>query len=226
MILIFISLSFFLRISSKPLPPSEDSESIGKRLTAGIKFVFANELILTAISLDLFAVLFGGAIALLPIYASEILNVGAKGLGFLRACPGIGAIMMMIWLAYHPIRKNAGRKMLWAVSGFGLTIILFGISENFWLSSVLLILSGVFDSISVIVRHNLIHLKTPEYLKGRVSAVNSIFIGSSNELGAFESGTLAGIIGTVTAVVTGGVITLVITGIAAWKVKQLRTLEL
>lgn len=225
-VLIGMALFLFLFIAQKPLPPSLEELGVKERLMAGIKFVFNNELILSAISLDLFAVLFGGAVALLPIYADTILHVGAEGLGFLRAAPGIGAVLMVVFLAYSPVKKNAGKKMLWAVAGFGLCIIVFGISTNFWISMVALILSGAFDSISVIVRSNLVHRLTPEHMKGRVSAVNNIFIGSSNELGSFESGALAKLIGVVPTVVVGGITTLLVVGITTVKAKKLKYLEL
>jgi MFS family permease len=208
------------------VPSGEEITSIKNRLVAGIKFVFHNQEILTAISLDLFAVLFGGAVALLPVYASEILKVGAEGLGILRAAPGIGAVVMMVVLAHFPIRKNAGTKMLWAVAAFGICIIVFGLSTNFWLSMIVLALGGAFDSISVIVRNTLIHKLTPENMKGRVSAVNNIFVGSSNELGAFESGAAATLIGVVPAVVAGGAVTLVVVVFSALKAKKLKNLDL
>jgi predicted MFS family arabinose efflux permease len=165
-------------------------------------------------------------VALLPVFASEILKTGPEGLGFLRAAPGVGAVLMVIFLAYSPIRKKAGKKMLYAVAGFGLCMILFALSEIFWISIALLIISGALDSISVIVRSNLIHTLTPENMKGRVSAVNNIFIGSSNELGAFESGVMARLIGVVPSVIFGGAMTLMIVGITSVKAKELRELDL
>jgi MFS family permease len=225
-VLLLLSLIQFSFIRNKPLPEFNDDSTVTERLFAGIKFVFKNELILSAISLDLFAVLFGGALALLPIFASDILKVGAEGLGFLRAAPGIGAVLTVTFLAYFPIKKNAGKKMLLAVAAFGVCMILFGLSTNFWLSMTLLILSGAFDSISVLVRSNLVHTLTPEHMKGRVSAVNNFFIGSSNELGAFESGSVAAMIGIVPAVVSGGLITLLVVGFTAYKAKNLIKLDL
>lgn len=224
--LLLSALFLFLFIKSRPVPESTETAGMVERLSVGIKFVFQNQLILTAISLDLFAVLFGGAVALLPIYASDILKVGAEGLGLLRAAPGIGAVIMMIILAYVPIKKDAGKKMLWAVAAFGICIIVFGLSTYFWLSMIMLILSGAFDSISVIVRNTLIHKLTPESMKGRVSAVNSVFVGSSNELGSFESGVLAKVAGTVSAVVIGGMVTLGVVGFTALKAKKLQDLDL
>jgi MFS family permease len=226
-LLILSGLILFSFIASKPLPVQiNDEQGVKDRLMAGIRFVFSNKLILSAISLDLFAVLFAGAVALLPVFASEILKTGPEGLGFLRAAPGLGAVLMVIFLAYSPIRKKAGKKMLYAVTGFGLCMILFALSEIFWISIVLLVISGALDSISVIVRSNLIHTLTPENMKGRVSAVNNIFIGSSNELGAFESGVMARLIGVVPSVIFGGTMTLMIVGITSVKAKELRELDL
>src|SRR5687767_3551716 len=183
-----LGLFLALGIAKKPLPPESEEQGILEKIRAGLRFVFNNQLILSAISLDLFAVLFGGAVALLPIFASDILNTGPGGLGFLRAAPAIGAVMMALFMAHYPLKRKAGLKMLYSVAGFGACMILFGLSSNFWLSLFLLFLSGVFDSISVIIRSTLIQTLTPEHMKGRVSAVNNIFIGSSNEIGAFESG--------------------------------------
>jgi hypothetical protein len=199
--LIFSAFILFSQIVAKPLPETPQQFQIREGLLTGIRFVFNNRLILTAMSLDLFAVLFGGAIALLPIFASDILQAGPQGLGFLRAAPAIGSILIGLYLTHHPIGKNAGKKMLMAVAGFGICMILFGISTNYYLSLILLFLSGIFDSISVIVRHTLMQTLIPEHLKGRVSSVNSIFVGSSNEIGAFESGLTANLMGAATSVI-------------------------
>ncbi len=220
------ALVFFGLIAAKPLPQNEGKLSIKESLLSGIKFVFGNQIILGAISLDLFAVLFGGAIALLPIFVADILKSGAESYGFLRAAPAIGSVLMALFLAHKPITHNAGRKMLLCVAGFGVCIILFGISKSYWFSLTLLALSGMFDSISVIIRSTLIHTFTPEYMKGRVSAVNNIFVGSSNEIGSFESGLAARILGVVPSVVFGGCMTLLVVGITALKAKKLRDLHL
>ena len=224
-LLVAASLGFYLSIPKKPLPPVSAEQGIVEKIKAGLRFVFNNQIVLSAISLDLFAVLFGGAVALLPIFAGEILKVGPEGLGFLRAAPAIGALLMAFFITHNPIRKNMGKILLWCVAGFGLSMIGFGLSTDFWLSMGLLIMSGMFDSVSVIVRSTLIHTLTPENMKGRVSAVNSIFIGSSNEIGAFESGFAAKLMGVVTSVVFGGMMTLGVVGITAVKADKLRKLH-
>ncbi|MCJ8164807.1 MFS transporter [Pontibacter sp. E15-1] len=224
--LVLLSLIAFSFIGAKPLPVNSNPQNMLDSLRSGIRFVFGHQIILSAISLDLFAVLFGGAVALLPIFASDILQTGPQGLGFLRAAPAVGSVLMAVILAYRPILANAGKKMLWCVAGFGACIVLFGLSTSFWFSLVLLALSGAFDSISVIIRSTLIHTLTPEYMKGRVSSVNNIFVGSSNEIGAFESGLTARLMGVVPAVLFGGVMTLVVVGITALKADKLRALSM
>jgi MFS family permease len=181
--------------------------------------------VLSAISLDLFAVLFGGAVALLPVFAKDILHTGPAGLGILRLAPSIGAMLMAIYITHYPIKKNIGKKLLLCVAGFGFCMVGFGLSTNFWLSIFVLMLSGGFDSVSVIVRSTLIHTLTPENMKGRVSAVNSIFIGSSNEIGAFESGSVAKLMGVVRSVVFGGIMTLVVVAVTSLKAKKLVKLD-
>jgi MFS family permease len=224
--LMLTSLLLFMSIASRPLPAREGERlRLSESVLSGVKFIFANQIVLAALSLDLFAVLFGGAVALLPIFAKDILHTGPDGLGYLRAAPAVGSVLMAVWLTYSPLRR-AGRKLLWAVAGFGLATIGFALSKSFALSLFLLFLTGIFDSVSVIVRSTLIHTYTPEYMKGRVSAVNNIFIGSSNEIGAFESGAAAKLMGTVTSVVFGGLMTLVVVGITAWKADKLRELEI
>jgi MFS family permease len=223
--LVFMGLMLALNVSNKPLPPTTQEEGIVEKIKAGLRFVFHNKTVLGAISLDLFAVLFGGAIALLPIFADEILHVGPVGLGFLRAAPGVGAVLMAVYIMHHPIRKNMGKILFCCVAGFGVCMILFGLSTNFWLSLFVLMMSGVFDCVSVIIRGTLLQTLTPENMKGRVSAVNHIFIGSSNEIGMFESGVAARLLGTVPSVVFGGCMTLLVVGIVSWKSKALRALQ-
>ena len=179
-------------------------------LLAGIRYIHRNPVIMGAISLDLFAVLLGGATALLPIYAKDILHVGPTGLGVLRAAPGVGALAMSLYLARHPPRRRVGRQMFAAVAAFGIATIVFGLSASFPLSLVALALLGASDMVSVVIRASLVQLKTPDAMRGRVSAVNSVFIGSSNQLGEFESGLTAAWFGTVPSVVIGGVGTLVV----------------
>jgi MFS family permease len=210
--LIFIGISIlsFVFIASKPLPAREKKETLMQSLSGGIKFVFSNQLILGALSLDLFAVLFGGAVAMLPAYADKILFVGPMELGFLRASPAIGAIFTAIILAYKPIKKNAGRNLFINVGLFGIATILFAYSTNYYLSLFFLFLTGAFDNVSVVIRHTILQLSTPDEMRGRVSAVNSIFIGSSNEIGGFESGLTARLMGLVRSVAFGGIMTVLI----------------
>lgn len=198
------------QIEKKPILNPKIGEPVMQSLTEGIKFVFNNKTVLGAITLDMVAVLFGGAIALLPIFAQDILKVGPEGFGFLRAAPAVGAFLTMIITAYVPLSKNAGLKLLAAIFAFGICIIVFGLSTIFWVSLIVLFFSGVFDGISVVIRQTILQLKTPDHMRGRVSAVNSMFVGSSNELGAFESGLTAKLMGTVTAVVFGGSMTLLV----------------
>ncbi len=225
-IFIIIAILSFLFIGSKPLPPKVKQETLFESLSAGIKFVFKNQLILGALSLDLFAVLFGGAVAMLPAYADTILHVSSVELGFLRAAPALGAVIMALIIAYKPPTKNAGRNLLISVGAFGLATILFGISTNFYLSLFLLFLTGAFDNVSVVIRHTILQLSTPDEMRGRVSAVNSIFIGSSNEIGAFESGIAARGLGLKASVVFGGLMTLLIVSATAKIAPKLRKLNL
>ncbi len=213
-----IALIALSKIESKPILNPKIGEPVMQSLKEGVKFVFQNKTILGALSLDMIAVLFGGAVALLPIFAQDILKVGSEGFGILRAAPAIGAFLTMFVSAYVPMNKNAGMKLLAAIFAFGLCIIVFGLSTIFWLSVFALFMSGVVDGISVVIRQTILQLKTPDHMRGRVAAVNSIFVGSSNELGAFESGLTAKLMGTVTAVVFGGsmtLITVLITGISS-----------
>ncbi len=224
-LLIAVGFINYLLIPNRALPPVTEEQGIYEKIKAGINFVFNNQIVLSAITLDLFAVLFGGAVALLPIFAAEILNVGAVGFGFLRSAPSIGAVLMAVYITHYPIRKNMGRTLLWCVAGFGVCMIGFGFSTSFWLSMIFLVLSGVFDCVSVIVRGTLIHSLTPENMKGRVAAVNSMFIGSSNEIGAFESGSVAKLMGVVPSVIFGGCMTIAVVATTAWKAVKLRTLD-
>lgn len=226
MVLLFalIALFFLFKIEKKPILNPKIGEPILKSLTEGIKFVYNTKEILGAITLDMVAVLFGGAVALLPIYAQDILEVGPKGFGVLRAAPAIGSFITILAVAYFPLTKNAGIKLLVSIFGFGLSIILFGVSTIFWISLIALFLSGVFDGVSVVIRQTILQLKTPDNMRGRVASVNSMFVGSSNELGAFESGVAAKLLGTVRSVVFGGSMTLFIvlaTGIFSPKLRKL-----
>ncbi|HEY1341481.1 MAG TPA: MFS transporter, partial [Bryobacteraceae bacterium] len=191
----------------------------------GLRYIWRNPLILGAISLDLFAVLLGGAVALLPVYASDILHVGALGLGILRGAPSAGAVLTAIVVAYFPLRRRAGAAMLWCVVGFGVFTIVFGLSRSVPLSMAALMLVGACDMVSVIVRHTLVQLGTPDEMRGRVSAVNVVFIGASNEVGQFESGLTAQWFGAVPAVILGGVGTILVVTLWAWRFPALRRVD-
>lgn len=218
--MIVFSMLFFI----KNRPPSiakEKKERLLVSLKQGIKFVFQTKAILYSISLDLFSVLFGGVIAILPVFAEDILHVGAEGLGFLRAAPSLGATLTMFIMVLYPPIHQAWKKFLWAVFGFGLCTVVFGLSTNYYLSLIALFLTGAFDSISVVIRQTALRFFTPDDMRGRVSSVNGIFVSSSNELGAFESGLAAKLVGAVPAVVGGGIITMVIVSMVAFRSKEL-----
>jgi MFS family permease len=208
-----------IRLPASSIPPRSASLTT---LLEGFRFIWRSKLILGSISLDLFAVLLGGAVALLPVYAREILYVGASGLGVLRSAPAIGAVAMAITMAHFPFRRRAGLTMLCCVFGFGVLTIVFGISRSFAVSLVALILLGACDMVSVIVRQTLVQIATPDQMRGRVSAVSGIFIGASNELGGFESGVTAQWFGTVPAVVLGGIGTITVVLLWSWRFPALR----
>lgn len=219
--LLALACFFFIRLRSTG--GVEMSAREPGQLLEGLRFVRANKLILSAISLDLFAVLFGGATALLPIYAIDILHVGAHGLGWLRAAPSIGAVSMALLLAHSPRLTNAGKMLLAAVAGFGAATIVFGLSKSFWLSFAALVLTGVFDNVSVVLRQSLVQLETPDRTRGRVFAVNNIFISCSNQLGAVESGWTAQWFGPIWSVVFGGIATItIVAGFFGWAGKLRR----
>jgi MFS family permease len=214
-------LSMF-RIQTRPQLRRREPTTLNT-VFAGLNFIWREKLILGAISLDLFAVLLGGAVALLPVYAREILHTGPWGLGLLRTAPGVGAALMAVALAHRPLRARAGTALLWSVAGFGVCTILFGVSTSLVLSLISLILLGASDMISVIIRATLTQLRTPDEMRGRVTAVDMIFIGTSNEFGQFESGVTAQWFGTVPAVVLGGVGTLLVIALWAWMFPELRS---
>jgi MFS family permease len=216
-----VALLSALRIKPHPRTAPHEAASLTTVL-AGFRYIWHQKIILGSISLDMFAVLLGGAVALLPIYAREILKTGPWGLGLLRSAPGVGAVLMAILVAHRPLRGRVGMTMLWCVAGFGVFTILFGVSHNLVLSLVALLLVGASDMISIIIRATLVQLATPNEMRGRVNAVDMLFIGVSNELGEFESGLTAHWFGTVPAVVLGGVGTLVIIAIWAWRFPELR----
>jgi MFS family permease len=220
-----LSLLTLFLIKPKPAPENIQREPMLKSIQEGFKFVWNTKEILGVLSLDLFAVFFGGATALLPYYADIILKTGPEGLGILRSAPGIGAIAVMLMINFIPMKKNQGRIMLLCVAGFGAATIVFGISDMFWLSFFALMLTGFLDGISIIVRSTILQLKTPEEMKGRVSALNSIFIISSNELGAFESGFASRIMGVVPSVVFGGMMTMGIVVYNWFRVPSVKNIE-
>jgi len=219
-----VSWGLTFRIRSKTQARPAEAMSL-KTVMAGFRYVWRKKVVLGSISLDMFAVLLGGAVALLPVYASEILKTGPWGLGILRSAPGVGAATMALFLAHRPIRRKAGLIMLWCVAGFGVFTILFGISRSLVLSLIALFLTGATDMVSVIIRATLVQIATPDEMRGRVNAVDMLFIGASNELGEFESGLTAHWFGTVPAVVLGGFGTLLVIALWAWLFPQLRNAD-
>ncbi|HEY5469506.1 MAG TPA: MFS transporter [Bacteroidales bacterium] len=228
LVLGFYALSFFMImfVKSGRHEVVESSEGVFTRIQSGINFVFKTPELLGAFTLDMFAVLFGGAVAMLPVFASDILFAGPQGLGLLRACPAIGATIMAFVLMFYPPVKETGKVLFISVLGFGVSMIGFALSRSFILSGILLILSGAFDNISVVIRGTILQLFTPDEMRGRVASVNSIFIGSSNELGAFESGVAAKLMGLVPSVVFGGFMTLAVVFTTIRLNKPLRKMSL
>ena len=213
-----------LKIKTQSKPRSREPINL-TTVSAGLRYIWREKVVLGSISLDLFAVFLGGAVALLPVYAREILLTGPWGLGLLRAAPGVGAATMAIFLAHRPFRRKVGLIMLWCVAGFGFFTILFGISRSLVLSLIALFFVGATDMVSVIVRAVLIQVATPDEMRGRVNAVDMVFIGASNEFGEFESGLTAQWLGTLPAVVLGGIGTIIVTAIWAWRFPELRKVE-
>ena len=223
--LLLVALTVLLRITARPRPAAEDGATGLAGLLEGVRFVASQPVLLGAQTLDLFSVLFAGAEALMPLFALEILHVGAEGLGLLRAAPAAGSVLMSVYLSHRPLRGRLGRVLLVSVALYGVCISGFGVSRSFPLSLLLLSLSGMFDNISVVLRSTLLQILTPRHLLGRVAAVNAVFIGSSNEIGAFESGVAARLLGAVPAVVLGGVVPMMVVALIAWRVPDLRKLE-
>lgn len=213
-----------LRVTEPPMPA--ERAPVFKSIGEGLRFVFNTQVVLGALALDMFSVLFGGAVALLPAFISDILHYGPEALGLLRAAPAAGAVLVGVYLARHPLQHNAGRILLVAVAGFGLCIIGFALSRHLWLSALMLMMSGMCDGVSVVLRSTILQLATPDHMRGRVSSINGIFIGSSNELGAFESGVAARLLGLVPSVIFGGCMTLAVVGITARLAPKLRRLDL
>jgi MFS family permease len=214
---------FLLKVKE---PPAVDSPPVFKSIGEGLRFVWGNQIVFGAQMLDMFAVLFGGAVAMLPAFVQDIYHLGPEGLGILRSAPAVGAILTGLWLTKHPINLHAGRYLLFAVAGFGLCMISFALSKHYWVAAVILMASGVFDGVSVVLRQTILQLATPDNMRGRVSAINGIFIGSSNELGAFESGVAAKLLGLIPSVIFGGAMTIAVVGATAKLAPKLRNLEL
>ena len=224
-ILIFSAFIFLIRLKKKPALNERGEKKTWESVKEGLSFVFKTKELLGAISLDLFAVLFGGAVAMIPVYARDILKVGPEGFGFLNAASDIGSICIIILLTLFPLQRKQGKVLLFSVAAFGISIIVFGLSELFWLSFIALFISGIVDGISVVIRGTITQLKTPDNMRGRVMSVNSMFINSSNELGQFESGVAAKLMGVVPSVIFGGCMTLGVV-IATWfKAPTLRKME-
>lgn len=224
-----ISMFAIFRIAPKPPEESElnSEETPVQRIKEGLKFIWATPIILAVLSLDMFAVFFGGAESMLPAVVEKVLNAGAVEFGWLRSANGMGALIMLLTLSVVPVLKSrVGFKLLGSVIGFGICIICFGLSKNFYLSFGILMLGGAFDAVSVVIRQSILQYKTPENLKGRVSSVNSIFVSSSNELGALESGIAASLLGLVPSIIFGGIMTILVVIFIAWRIKAIRHVEL
>lgn len=207
-------------------PKITAEKAIFSGIAEGVRFVFNHQIILSAQALDMFAVLFGGAISMLPVFLHDVYHYGPEGLGILRASPAIGAIMTGAYLAKHPIYEHAGKKLLIAVAGFGICIIIFAITSHFWFAAIILMCSGMFDGVSVVLRTTIMQLATPDSMRGRVASINGLFIGSSNELGAFESGLMAKVMGLIPSVIFGGLMTLGVVATTAKLAPKLRKLNL
>jgi MFS family permease len=207
-------------------PPPVSKTPVFKSIAEGLRFVRGNQIVLGAQMLDMFAVLFGGAIAMLPAFIEDVYHLGPEALGILRASPAVGAILTGLWLTRRPINLHAGRYLLFAVAGFGVAMVCFALSTSFWMAAGVLMVSGALDGVSVVLRQTILQLATPDHMRGRVSAINGIFIGSSNELGAFESGVAARLMGLVPSVIFGGMMTIAVVAVVAKVAPKLRNLEL
>jgi MFS family permease len=224
--LLTLSVALVFLIKPRPMPTPIEGETIWQSLRAGVRFVARSQPLVGSMALDLFAVLFGGAMALLPVFADDILHVGAIGLGWLRTAPSLGALVVMLWATRRPPTHNAGRNLLIVVAAFGVSFIVFALSQNFWLSMLALFFSGVFDGISMIIRGVIVRVMSPEAMRGRIAAVSWMFIGASNEVGAFESGVAASLLGTAASVFWGAVVTLGVVAVVAATMPKLRNLRL
>ncbi|MCX6289422.1 MAG: MFS transporter [Bacteroidetes bacterium] len=223
--LVGIGYGFISMIKSKPPHADVVDQKTLESVKEGLRFVFNSKEVFGALSLDLFAVLFGGAVAMIPVFAKDILKVGPIGFGWLNAASDIGAIIIILIITIFPANRGQGKKLLLAVAGFGLCIIVFALSKIFWLSFVMLLLSGILDGFSMIVRGTIVQLKTPDHMRGRVMSVNSMFINSSNELGQFESGVAAKAMGVIPSVIFGGAMTLLVVGVTWFKAPALKKME-
>ncbi|MDP1801230.1 MAG: MFS transporter [Bacteroidota bacterium] len=213
-VLFLLALFYIWRINHKGAPEKQEKkESVLEGMKVGLNFVFKNKMVLSALSLDLFAVLFGGAVALIPAFTDKVLHLGPEVYGLLRTAPAIGALAMAFVMAVYPPAKKAGLALIWSVIAFGVFTILFALSTTYWMAFAMLFFTGAFDNVSVVVRHSILQLSTPDNMRGRVSAINSVFIGSSNEIGAFESGATAKLFGLVPSIIVGGGLTILVVGV-------------
>lgn len=226
LVFIVIAIIQMWRIPKQPIQGSIKTETMGESIREGLRFVFRNQSVFGALTLDLVAVLFGGAVAMLPVFASDVLHVGETGFGLLRAAPFAGSVLMALYMTKHPPLKNAGKKLLICVAAFSLCMIAFALSTNFYLSLFILALSGAFDNVSVMVRSTILQYLCPDDMRGRVSSVSTMFISSSNELGAFESGFAAKLLGLIPSVIFGGVVAVASVGAAAKWLPEMRNLDL
>ncbi len=224
-LLVMVAVFLIHTLPKLPVQHTALGQRTWQSVKKGISYVVKTKEVLGALSVDMFAVLFGGATAMLPVFAKDILHVDATGMGILKAAQGVGTVLMLLWLNRYPLKGRQGRTMLYCVAMFGVCILVFAVSKNFWLSFAALFFSGMFDAISMLVRSTILQLFVPDDMRGRVSSVNSMFINSSNELGQFESGMAARLLGTVPSVIFGGCMTLVVVAIAWWKAPSLRKLE-
>jgi MFS family permease len=226
-VLLLVSLGCVVFVKAKPIPAFTPGEPFRQSIKAGVAFVMQRQVLVGSMALDLFSVLFGGAVALLPVFASpDILNVGPRGLGLMVAAPSIGSLAVMLYAAHHPPGRHAGRILLSVVAGFGVSMIVFGLSRNLILSVAALIAAGLFDGVSMVIRSATLQLRAPDHMRGRVNAVSGMFIGASNELGAFESGLAASAFGTARSVWLGGIVTLIVVAVTAVLAPELRAMDL
>jgi MFS family permease len=225
-LLLAVSVLCVTRIASKPMPVPEVSESVVESLAGGVRYVLGHQVLLGSMGLDLFAVFFGGAIAMLPVFAADILHVGPVGLGLLRTAPSVGALLSMVVSARFPPKRRAGRILLTCVAIFGVSMLVFGLSTSFALSLAALFVAGLADGVSVVIRVVIVRVESPEAMRGRIASVNHVFIGASNELGAFESGVAATLLGVVPSIIFGGFVTIAVAGAVAVLAPQVRRLDL